>query len=81
MKKFGELTGRCHDVVEYIGSPEATRVIIIMGSGAEACLETVQALSEDIGVLKVRLYRPFPAEDVIAALPRTVKKIAHKRTS
>ena len=77
MKKFGELTGRCYDLVEYIGNPAATRVIVIMGSGAEACLETVQALSsEDIGVLKVRLYRPFPAEDVIAALPKTVKKIA-----
>ncbi len=77
MAKFGELTGRCYDVVEYIGSPEATRVIIIMGSGAEACLETVQALpGEDIGVLKVRLYRPFPAADLIAALPKTVQKIA-----
>ncbi len=76
MKQFGELTGREYDLVEYIGSPEATRVIVIMGSGAEACLETVKALSEDIGVLKIRLYRPFPAEDVIAALPKTVKKIA-----
>ncbi len=77
MKKFGELTGRCYDVVEYIGNPAATRVIVIMGSGAEACLETVKALpSDDIGVLKVRLYRPFPAEDLIAALPTTVQKIA-----
>ncbi len=77
MVKFGELTGRCYEVVEYIGSPTATRVIVIMGSGAEACLETVQALpAEDIGVLKIRLYRPFPAADVIAALPTTVKKIA-----
>lgn len=76
MKKFGDLTGRHYDLVEYIGCPEATRVIIIMGSGAEAGLETVEALKEDIGVLKIRLYRPFPAEDVIAALPKTVKKIA-----
>ncbi len=76
MKKFGDLTGRYYDLVEYIGSPTATRVIIIMGSGAEACLETVEALKEDIGVLKVRLYRPFPAEDLVAALPTTVKKIA-----
>ncbi len=77
MKKFGELTGRHYDVVQYIGNPAATRVIVIMGSGAEACLETVEALpAEDIGVLKVRLYRPFPAEDLIAALPATVKKIA-----
>ncbi len=77
MAKFGELTGRHYDVVQYIGNPAATRVIVIMGSGAEACLETVQALaSEDIGVLKVRLYRPFPAADLIAALPTTVKKIA-----
>ena len=76
MKKFGDLTGRYYDLVEYIGSPTATRVIIIMGSGAEACLETVEALKEDIGVLKVRLYRPFPAEELVAALPTTVKKIA-----
>lgn len=76
MKKFGELTGRHYDLVEYIGCPEATRVIVIMGSGAEACLETVGALKEDIGILKIRLYRPFPAADVIAALPKTVKKIA-----
>ena len=76
MKKFGELTGRVYDVVEYIGSPTASRVIIIMGSGAEACLEAVQAIKEDVGVLKVRLYRPFPAEDLISALPTTVKKIA-----
>ncbi len=77
MAKFGELTGRHYEVVQYIGNPVATRVIVIMGSGAEACLETVEALaSEDIGVLKVRLYRPFPAADLIAALPTTVKKIA-----
>ncbi|MFI3243944.1 MAG: pyruvate:ferredoxin (flavodoxin) oxidoreductase [Akkermansia sp.] len=76
MKKFGDLTGRYYDLVEYIGNPEAKRVIILMGSGAEACLETVKALKEDIGVLKIRLYRPFPAEDVIAALPKTVEKIA-----
>ena len=76
MKQFGELTGRHYDLVEYIGSPTATRVIVIMGSGAEACLETVQAMGEDVGVLKVRLYRPFPVEDVIAALPKTVQKIA-----
>ncbi len=76
MKKFGELTGRCYDVVEYIGCPNAKRVIVIMGSGAEACLETVEALKEDVGVLKIRLYRPFPAADVIAALPKTVEKIA-----
>lgn len=76
MRKFGELTGRNYDVVEYIGCPNAKRVIIIMGSGAEACLETVEALKEDIGVLKIRLYRPFPAEDVVSALPKTVEKIA-----
>ena len=76
MKKFGELTGRYYDLVEYVGAPDATRVVVIMGSGAEACWETVQALKEDVGVLKVRLYRPFPAEDFIAALPKSVKKIA-----
>ncbi len=76
MKKFGDLTGRYYDLVEYIGSPTATRVIIMMGSGAEAALEAVTAMGEDVGVLKVRLYRPFPAADLIAALPTTVQKIA-----
>ena len=76
MQKFGELTGRHYDLVEYVGALDATRVIVIMGSGAEACWETVQALKGDVGVLKVRLYRPFPAEDFVAALPKSVKKIA-----
>lgn len=76
MKRFGDLTGRYYDLVEYIGSADATRVIVIMGSGAEAALETVKALNEDIGILKIRLYRPFPAQDVIAALPKSIKKIA-----
>ncbi len=77
MKRFGDLTGRYYDLVEYIGAPDADRVIVLMGSGAEAGLETVTALpNEKIGILKVRLYRPFPAADLIAALPATVKKIA-----
>jgi len=76
MKRFGDLTGRYYDLVEYIGSPDATRVIVIMGSGAEAALETVKAIGNDIGILKIRLYRPFPAQDVIAALPKSIKKIA-----
>ncbi len=76
MQQFGELTGRHYSLVEYIGSPEAKRVIIIMGSAAETCLETVMAMGEDVGVIKIRLYRPFPAEDIISLLPKTVEKIA-----
>ncbi len=79
MDKFGELTGRNYKLYEYVGAEDAERVIIIMGSGAEAVEETVQhmtARGEKVGVLKVRLYRPFAAEVFLAALPRTVKTIA-----
>jgi pyruvate-ferredoxin/flavodoxin oxidoreductase len=79
MKRFGELTGRFYDAVEYSGDPEATRVIVIMGSGAETALETVKALNsqgEKVGVLQVRLFRPFPAAEILAALPPSCLSIA-----
>ncbi len=79
MDKFASLTGRQYQLYEYVGAEDAERVIIIMGSGAEAVEETVQhmtARGERVGVLKVRLFRPFAAEDFLAALPRTVKTIA-----
>ncbi len=79
MDKFAQLTGRQYKLYEYYGDPEAERVIILMGSGCETVHETVDYLlsqGEKIGVLKVRLYRPFAAEKLIAELPKTVKKIA-----
>ncbi|NET24658.1 pyruvate:ferredoxin (flavodoxin) oxidoreductase [Okeania sp. SIO1I7] len=79
MDKFAELTGRQYQCFEYHGAADADRVIILMGSGCETVHETVDYLSangEKVGVLKVRLYRPFDARRLVAALPETVKKIA-----
>jgi pyruvate-ferredoxin/flavodoxin oxidoreductase len=79
MTKFADRTGRSYKLFEYFGHPEAERVIIIMGSGAETVHETVEHLldtGERIGVLKVRLYRPFSRAAFIAALPRTIQSIA-----
>ncbi len=76
---FAKLTGRAYQLYEYAGDPEAERVIVIMGSGAEAVHETVDALrarGEKVGVLKVRLFRPFSAALFAAALPKSVKSIA-----
>lgn len=79
MDQFGELTGRHYRLYEYHGATDAERVIILMGSGCEAVHETVDYLNqqgEKVGVLKVRLYRPFDAQSLVAALPKTVQKIA-----
>ncbi|GBF54277.1 pyruvate-flavodoxin oxidoreductase [Microcystis sp. 0824] len=79
MDRFAQLTGRQYHLYEYHGAPDAERVIILMGSGAETVHETVDYLNQNgakVGVLKVRLYRPFAAEKLLAALPTTVKKIA-----
>ncbi len=79
MDKFAKITGRQYHLFDYVGAPDAERVIILMGSGAEAVHETVEFLNargEKVGVLKVRLYRPFDAAALLAALPATVKRIA-----
>jgi pyruvate-ferredoxin/flavodoxin oxidoreductase len=79
MGKFGTLTGRQYHLFDYVGAQNAQRVIVLMGSGAEAVEETLDYLlqqGEDIGLLKVRLYRPFDAASLIAALPASCKKIA-----
>jgi len=79
MDKFAALTGRKYHLFDYYGSPEADRVIIVMGSGAEIAEDTIDWLAsqgEKTGVLKVRLFRPFSVKDFAAALPKTVKKIA-----
>ena len=78
MDRFAALTGRRYGLFEYAGHPEAERVIVIMGSGAETVHETVDWLverGEKVGVLKVRLYRPFSVNDFVAALPKSVKAL------
>ena len=79
MDKFTLLSGRHYHLYDYVGAPDAERVIVLMGSGAEAVEETVSYLrkqGEKVGLLKVRLYRPFASELFVAALPATVKTIA-----
>jgi len=79
MDKFAKVVGRQYRLYEYVGSPTADRVIVIMGSGAEAVQETVEYLNargQNIGLLKARLFRPFAAERFVQALPKTVKNIA-----
>ncbi|ABQ27638.1 pyruvate flavodoxin/ferredoxin oxidoreductase domain protein [Geotalea uraniireducens Rf4] len=79
MDKFASITGRSYKLVEYVGATDAERVVVIMGSGADTVQETVQTLveqGEKVGVVKVHLYRPFPLDAFIKALPKTVQKIA-----
>jgi pyruvate-ferredoxin/flavodoxin oxidoreductase len=79
MDRFSLLTGRSYYLFEYLGSVTAERVIVIMGSGAEAVAETVDYLNrqgESVGLVKVRLYRPFDQDSLLAALPVTCRKIA-----
>ena len=76
---LGERTGRRMHIVDYTGHPEAERVLIMMGSGAQTAAQTVAALTargERVGVVQVRLYRPFPAEALLAALPATARTVA-----
>ncbi|MEA5516675.1 pyruvate:ferredoxin (flavodoxin) oxidoreductase [Nodularia sp. UHCC 0506] len=79
MDEFGKLTGRHYQIYEYHGASDAERVIILMGSGCETVHETVDYLNsqgEKVGVVKVRLYRPFDVERFIAVLPNSVQAIA-----
>jgi pyruvate-ferredoxin/flavodoxin oxidoreductase len=79
MRAFADRTGRVYQLFEYAGHPDAERVIVIMGSGAETVRETVdwlRARGEKVGVLKVHLYRPFSVPDFLSALPKSVKAIA-----
>ena len=79
MAKFAEMVGRSYHLFDYVGAPDAERVIVMMGSGAEAGHETVEYLNahgEKVGLLKVRLYRPFCVKSFLEALPPTVRKIA-----
>jgi len=79
MDKFAKLTGRAYRLFDYVGAADAERVIVLMGSGCEAAHEAVERLTrqgEKVGVVKVRLYRPFDEKALLAALPQTVKTIA-----
>ncbi len=79
MKKFEEVVGRKYELFQYVGTPDADRVIIMMGSGAETAQETVEYLNkqgEKVGLIKVRLYRPFSVEHFIKSIPKSVKTIA-----
>ncbi|QEG33784.1 pyruvate:ferredoxin (flavodoxin) oxidoreductase [Bythopirellula goksoeyrii] len=79
MDRFAQLTGRQYHLFDYVGAEDADRVIVMMGSGAGSVEEAVQSLSqkgEKVGLLKVRLYRPFDREAFLAALPKTVKCLA-----
>jgi len=79
MDKFAKLTGRQYKLFEYVGAPDADKVIVVMGSGTEVCRETAEHLmkkGEKVGVLNVRLYRPLAIKAFIEALPKTTKIIA-----
>ncbi len=79
MDQFFELTGRRYGLFEYVGDPQADRVVILMGSAAQTCEETIDVLKKSgqkIGIVKVRLYRPFDVENFLKVLPKTVQSIA-----
>ena len=79
MKQVGELTGRNYKPFDYVGAPDAERVIICMGSGCDAIEETINYLAskgEKLGLIKVHLYRPFSMKYFLAAIPASCKKIA-----
>ncbi len=79
MRRFAELTGRSYDLVTYHGDPEAERVLVVMGSGAETCVQGVDHLNAQgakVGVVQVRLYRPWPVAEILAAIPASAKVVA-----
>ena len=79
MNKFEKLTNRKYHLVNYIGDPDASRIMIIIGSGAETAIEAMEHLNrngEKVGVIKIHLFHPFPTELFLKLLPKTVKSIA-----
>ena len=79
MNRFASIVGRQYNLFDYVGAPDADRVIVIMGSGAEAAHETVDYLNahgEKVGMVKVRLYRPFVGEAFLKALPESARALA-----
>jgi len=78
MRRFERVVGRKYELFQYEGAPDAERVVLLMGSGAETAHEAVEALTEKgekVGLLKVRLYRPFSIEHFLAGLPKSVKTL------
>jgi pyruvate-ferredoxin/flavodoxin oxidoreductase len=79
MDKFAKIAGRQYKLFDYVGAPDAEKIIILMGSGAETAHETVDYLNkkgEKVGIIKVRLYRPFSVKGLMDVMPATVKKIS-----
>ena len=79
MDEVGKVTGRHYHLFDYVGAADAENVIVVMGSGADVCEETINYLNaqgQKLGLLKVRLYRPFAAEKFVEALPKSCKRIA-----
>jgi pyruvate-ferredoxin/flavodoxin oxidoreductase len=79
MDKFAQVVGRSYRLFDYVGAPDADRVLVMMGSGAETAQETIEHLNargEKLGLLKVRLFRPFSIQHFLKAFPATVRKIA-----
>jgi pyruvate-ferredoxin/flavodoxin oxidoreductase len=79
MARFGRLSGRHYGLFEYVGAPDAERIVMLMGSGIGAAEETVDTLvarGEKVGLIKVRLFRPFSPHHLLAALPESVDSIA-----
>ena len=79
MDKVNALTGRNYHLFDYVGAPDAENVVVLMGSGADAVEETINKMNANghkVGLLKVRLYRPFAIDSFVDALPKTVKKLA-----
>ncbi len=79
MERFEKIIGRSYNLFDYVGAPDAERVIVMMGSGAEAAQEAIEHLvekGEKVGLVKIRLYRPFSLEHFMDVLPPTVKTIA-----
>ncbi|HEX2856934.1 MAG TPA: pyruvate:ferredoxin (flavodoxin) oxidoreductase [Propionibacteriaceae bacterium] len=79
MDRFAELTGRQYHLVDYHGDPDAESVVVIMGSGAQTAAQTVEHLNRQgakLGVVQVHLYRPFPTQALLAAIPASAKRIA-----
>jgi len=77
MDRFAKLTGRQYKLFDYYGDPKAERVIVLMGSGAETVQQTIDALPKaGIGMINVRLYRPFSNEHLLAAIPASTKRLA-----
>ena len=78
MEQVSQLTGRTYNLFDYVGDPQAERVIVAMGSGCEAIEETVNAMNgqgEKVGLVKVRLYRPFDVDAFMAAVPASATSV------